>query len=519
MAETTIETSPFNKQIGTSFNQYYNFTNNSAFYTLASPYMFHFYTISMWLWDQWNLGFVQNFHSQAKGILPSQFASSLCNKVSDLIYGDGVIFAGEEKGNEGRAIEFVSNVLEPKIQLKRQIKDSILKACQLGNGFLKINCDGKDLWVDTIAGNRCFVDLNARGQITSAKTYVNIFTTGANNEKQRKSYGMVEERYYKEVENEFGDVLRKPFVKYSIYPLAPIGNVFTRPAVRSINYDQLPRSVQEQFRQEYGDVMLDEEQVLPLLDLGIYHIKYTEYLTTMPNIKMGESCLAKIINYLADYDLIFSELCNDVYATRAKVIVPKFMGKDNQGYFNALDDFVYTQIPNKSDKEQMPLIFAPQMRISALKEHLHNVETMIANSLGYSVNSLFSDLTNGGVQVTATQISSEDSNTVLNINNKRVIMLPEFNRMMKTILRYYGFTDNVYVQFTKAGSSNQSVTTQIVNTQLSNGTMSKYEAVKTQNPNWTEGQVNEELEQIEKEKANANEDEQSGQSATVRTAG
>ena len=78
--------------------------------------------------------------------------------------------------------------------------------------------------------------------------------------------------------------------------------------------------------------------------------------------------------------------------------------------------------------------------------------------------------------------------------------------MMKTILRYYGFTDNVYVQFTKAGSSNQSVTTQIVNTQLSNGTMSKYEAVKTQNPNWTEGQVNEELEQIEKEKANADEE-------------
>lgn len=496
------ECSPLNRTVGRAFNQYYNWTNNTAFYTLASPYLFNFYMQNMWIWDQWNLGYVQNFHSEVKGILPSQFASSLCQKVADLIYGDGVIFAGEKKGDDGKAVDFVSNTLEPEMQIKRTIRDAILKACQLGNGLIKINCSGNKLWVEALAGNRFFVDLDSRGRVTKSTTFVNIFTTGANNDKQKQSFGLVEERYWKTLKNEFGDKVRKPFSRYCIYPLASVGNVFSRPNTKvGLTFEQLPRSVASQFLDEYGDIWLNQENPLPLLDLGVYHIKYTEYLTTMPNIKMGESCLAKVINYLALYDLIFSEQCNDVYASRAKVILPRTMGRDNQGYFNALDDFVYAQVPNKSDKEQQPIIFAPQMRGEQLQKARENVEKMICSSLGVSVNSIFSDITDGGVAVTATQISSEDSNTVLFVNNKRVSILPELNRMMKTILKFYGFVDNVNIQFTKAGSSNQSVVTQNVNTQIGNGTISRYEAIKSQNPNWTEAQVEEEMRQIDMEQA------------------
>ena len=497
-----LESCPINRHIGRAFNQYYNWTNNTAFYTLASPYLFNFYMQNVWVWDQWNLGYVRNFHNEQKGILPSQFASSLCQKVSDLIYGDGVIFNGEKKGDDGKAVDFVSNVLEPEMQIKRTIKDSVLKACQLGNSLLKINCNGNKLWLEALAGNRFFVDLDSRGNVVKSTTFVNIFTTSANNDKQKQSYGLVEERYWKDETNEFGDAVRKPYARYCIYPLASVGNTFTRPTtMASMKFEQLPRSVSRQFLADYGNIMLNEENPLPLLDLGVYHIKYTEYLTTMPNIKMGESCLAKIVNYLALYDLIFSEQCSDVYATRSKVIVPRTMGKDNQGYFNALDDFVYTQIPNKSDKEQQPIVFAPSMRSEQLAKARENVEKMICSSLGISVNSIFSDITNGGVAVTATQISSEDSNTVLFVNNKRVIFLPELNRMMKTILKFYGYVDNVNVQFTKAGSSNQSVVTQNVNTQIGNGTISRYEAIKSQNPNWTEAQVEEEMRQIDEERA------------------
>ena len=141
------------------------------------------------------------------------------------------------------------------------------------------------------------------------------------------------------------------------------------------------------------------------------------------------------------------------------------------------------------------------MRSEQLAKARENVEKMICSSLGISVNSIFSDITNGGVSVTATQISSEDSNTVLFVNNKRVIFLPELNRMMKTILKFYGYVDTVNVQFTKAGSSNQSVVTQNVNTQIGNGTISRYEAIKSQNPNWTEAQVEEEMRQIDEERA------------------
>ena len=52
-----------NSAIATCYNQYFTWNNNSAFYILAPTYLFQFYNNNVRVWDEWNNGWVGNFHS------------------------------------------------------------------------------------------------------------------------------------------------------------------------------------------------------------------------------------------------------------------------------------------------------------------------------------------------------------------------------------------------------------------------------------------------------------------------
>ena len=106
-----------NRHIGTSYNQYFTWNNNAAFYTIAPTYLFSYYNNNVKIWDMWNTGWVLNFHSIKKGILPTQFAGSLCQKIADLIYGEGVIFeTTEDKNVKDDNLEFINEIKKPHVE-------------------------------------------------------------------------------------------------------------------------------------------------------------------------------------------------------------------------------------------------------------------------------------------------------------------------------------------------------------------------------------------------------------------
>lgn len=458
------ETSPINRWIGNYVNQVYVWNNNAPFYALATPYLVNFYQTQVRLWDLWNTGFVPNFHSEIRGVIPTNHANAICHKVADIINGDGVIFKSKDDKGNNEALDFLTQNFNNRVKLSYVFKDSILKSVQLGNSLLKINCDeDNQLWVEAISGNRFFVDLNSRGEIVRSRSYINIFTSGIRNAgHEQDSFGLVEERYWKELDEPevLGDIVitRKPVARYAVYKLNGISNVFTAGDINtSIPYTSLPPKIQKQFKTDYGDIWLGEEMYLPLRDLGVYLIKHTHYVENMPNIKLGESVIARILNQLMKYDTIFSEEYNDLYLSRAKVIIPGFMQSgDKNKLGQGLSGFIFERIPSMSDREQMPTIFAPKMRSKDFIEMREDVKKEIASNIGVAASSLYSDLSEERGAVTATEINSENSNTELFRRNKREIPLPEFNKCVDTILAFYGYGDEVDVDFPSIGSSNKS---------------------------------------------------------------
>ena len=495
-----------NKHIGTSFNQYFTWNNNAAFYTIAPTYLFSFYNQNVKVWDMWNTGWVLNFHSIKKGILPTQFAGSLCQKVADLIYGEGIIFeTTDDKNIKNDNLEFI-NEIDKEIDIKGNVKDGVLKSCQLGNSLLKLNSTGEDLWIDTIAGNRFFVSLDSRGRVVKSRSYVNIYTNGvAKKGQQADSYGLVEERYYEEDEdgNRLIDYKGNyiPKVVYKVYKLSARAEVFdSNPSDMSVAFDNLPRSVRRAFREEYGDLELDSPQDLGLRNLGVYHLKHTSYVTSIPNVKMGESCLAKVINYLPKYDAIDSEETADLRISRPKLFVPQTLskGKTDNDEYESTYDIVVEKIPNKSDKEQMPVVFAPTPREEHFIRLKEDVIKKICGNLGVATSSLFSDIQDSRGNVTAREISSENSNTALYVSNKRKLITKPVNDMINDILAFYGKKENIKIAFTQAGASNKSVTVDNTVKLVKAGLESEYQAIKENHPDWTDSQVEEEIEEIHK---------------------
>lgn len=495
-----------NRHIGTSFNQYFTWNNNAAFYTIAPTYLFSYYNQNVKVWDMWNTGWVENFHDIAKGLLPTQFAGSLCQKVADLIYGEGFIFeTTKDKNVKGDNLEFI-NELDKEIDIKANVKDSILKSTQLGNSLLKLNSTGENLWVDALAGNRFFVSLDSRGQVVRSKSYVNIYTNGvAKKGKEADSYGLVEERYYETDEegNRLIDAQGNytPKIVYKIYRLSARAEVFdSNPSDMSIAFDSLPRSVKRAFRDEYGDLELDKPQDLGLRNLGVYLIKHTAYVTSIPNVKLGESCLAKIINYLPKYDAIDSEETADLRISRPKLFVPGTLskGKTTNDEYESTYDVVVEKIPNKSDKDQMPIIFAPTPREEHFIRLKEDVIKKVCGNLGIATSSLFSDIQDSRGNVTAREISSENSNTALYVSNKRKLITKPVNDMISDILAFYNKEEDIKISFTQAGASNKSVTVDNTVKLVKAGLESEYQAIKENHPDWTDTQVEEEIAEIHK---------------------
>lgn len=502
------ETTNLNRRIAESYNQYFTYTNNSTFYVLAPPYLFDFYNQSVRTWDEWVSGWVQSFHSVEKGLLPTQFAGSLCKKIADLIYGEGVLFESTaDKNIENDSLDFLSD-LDTKIDIKGQIKDSIYKSCQLGNGLLKLNRDANnELWIDSIAGNRFFIDQDSRGEPRKVMTWVNIYTNGVPEQgKQPDSYGLVEVRYYDEDED--GNIFvvngqRVPKVIYKIYKLNGRANVFdSNAADTSIPFDMLPRQVRRAFREDYGNLELNEPQPLDgMRNLGVYLVKHTNYVSMLPNVKLGESCLAKVINYMPKYDAIDSEETIDLRISRPKVVVPDFMTKGktiNEDPLNSYDEIIFAKVPNKSDKDQQPIVFAPTPREEHFIKMKEDVIKKVCGNLGIATSSLFSDIADARGNVTATEIDSETSNTALYQSNKRKILLKPINQMLKDILAFYGKGEDIKISFTPAGASNKSVTVKNTTALVNAGLESEYQAVKENHPDWTDRQVEEELKEIHK---------------------
>ena len=158
--------------------------------------------------------------------------------------------------------------------------------------------------------------------------------------------------------------------------------------------------------------------------------------------------------------------------------------------------------PNEENNQPMSIQF--ELRSTEWKEIRDTLMQNIAINTRMNISTIASFLQDNTSQKTAREISTEESETALFVDDKREIIEKPINELLQIVLRFYGYQDDVVIRWSQAGLSNVYTRTEMIATAVSNGFCSKYKAVQMFDQDDDEYQIAEEYARCEKDSQKAN---------------
>lgn len=485
----------------------WQWTNNNEFYKLIPAPYYSFYNNWVRTWLYWYDGFVPWVHGTQYGLLSTSIGTTIVNRAADSVFGGNLMFANartptitvEKKGKRiGKALDFISNDWSLDTDFRSKVKRAVRDAFAGGFSLLKINCDGGELWVDNLRADRFYIEKTGRGQLRKVVSLLSVYDSMSQSGNERH-YGLVEERRFEKIGMFEEEV---PVVEYKIYETsAQIQNIST--SDNFVPFEDLPKKVREAFKADFGTCKLNKPIAMNgFKTLGCYLLKGSDDISNVPQIGLGESLLANIMTYLYEYDFYNTCFNTDMYLARGRVLVPKALqspqaktGAQNTG----LDDFIYTKVETMNTDQQKPEAIQFELRASEWKEARNMLLESIATSIGISVSTLASYLSDGSNR-TAREVSAEESATTLFIENARRRLEKPLNDLISDVLRFYGYVDDVEIRWSRAGMTNTTVLVDTLSRAVQSGLISEKKAHHAFNYDDDEEQNEEDYKLVEEER-------------------
>ena len=485
----------------------WQWTNNNEFYKLIPAPYYSFYNNWVRMWLYWYDGFVPWVHGTQYGLLSTSIGTTIVNRAADSVFGGNLMFANartptitvEKKGKQiGKALDFISNDWSLDTDFRSKVKRAVRDAFAGGFSLLKINCDGGELWVDNLRADRFYIEKTGRGQLRKVVSLLSVYDSMSQSGNERH-YGLVEERRFEKI-GMFGEEI--PVVEYKIYETSTqIQNIST--SDNFVPFEDLPKKVREAFKADFGTCKLNKPIAMNgFKTLGCYLLKGSDDISNVPQIGLGESLLANITTYLYEYDFYNTCFNTDMYLARGRVLVPKALqspqaktGAQNTG----LDDFIYTKVETMNTDQQKPEAIQFELRASEWKEARNMLLESIATSIGISVSTLASYLSDGSNR-TAREVSAEESATTLFIENARRRLEKPLNDLISDVLRFYGYVDDVEIRWSRAGMTNTTVLVDTLSRAVQSGLISEKKAHHAFNYDDDEEQNEEDYKLVEEER-------------------
>lgn len=489
----------------------WQWVNNQDFYSIIPAPYYPFYNNWVRLWLQWYDGYVPWVHGGQFGILSTGIGTTIVNRAADSVFGGNLMFANarkpllrKDKGEGktiGAAMDFITNDWAKGSDFRTKIKRAIRYAFAGGFSLLKLNNSEDGLWLDSLRADRFFVDLNGKGRLNKVIAIASVYERATpNNNGNKGRYCLVEERRYEKI-GLFNTEI--PVVEYKMYETSVPINYFSVND-NFVKWEDLPKDVREAFKNEYGTCRLNEPKAMNgFEDLGCYLLRGSEDVSNVPQIGLGESLLANVLTYLYEYDFYNSCFNTDMYLARGRVLVPKALQSPQAragGQNSGLDEFLYTKIETMNTDQQKPEAIQFALRAAEWKEARNLLLESIATGIGISVSTLASYL-NDGSNRTAREVSAEESATTLFVENNRRRFEDPINALLRTVLRYYGYVDDIEVRWSKSGMTNTTVLVDTLSKAVQAGLISPKKAHHSYNFDDDEEQNDEDYAEVQKSQA------------------
>lgn len=422
---------------GNDLGEYFDFYVNNTFYLLAPTYYKTFYSIylnrCLSVYDGW----VRGWHNANAGLVPQRLLPSITNGLANMVFANGIDFQCEEAQNYYKAVKWAKQS-----KLYQALKKGYKFAIAGGTGLLKVNRDAnKQLFVSAHRIDTYFVDIDAYGNVVSAKVFYDVIhNTNPNGEERH--FCICEERFY--------DENGQPKIKQTVYYGG--GNLQTEVQARPTNYSngqevewaQLPNEVKRQIKKYYPTVRFGEEAYLPFKDnLGCFLLKFTENIPQIPNSQFGTPIGDILFTENFQYDQLKYFEKNEVDLARARALIPEaYWNKDDPAQDRrALDDRFYQKVSSNGDDTDKVTPIQFLLRGNDIKTEKETIYKDIAAKLQLSASSIASFLNEGAGARTATEIISERTKTDTWINGQINLNAPAINDLLALVSRLMGFGD------------------------------------------------------------------------------
>lgn len=490
-------------QRGSAFNtsRQYERVNRSAFYANIKgeyrEYMRRFVQDALWWYD----GFVPYFHNADQGIFSTRIGQALVNGAARKVVGGRLFFKNKnketpKKGADGKyiindALAYISSEWADKVGFSREVKKAVVFAAAAGTSLLKLNKTNGTLVPQALRFDSFYPVVGFNKKLLEVVCFIRDFTKIMDHGDARRfeNFFVVEHRFFGDYKRADGTLLQHvPLIQYEIRRSS--GTI-----TEGMTYDtagqkypirELPHSARRELARAFSGITFEKPILLPFKDsLGAELVNWTDCVSALPELPFGESMLTGITAYLQSYDYYFSAFNTDMYVGRGRVLVPKYMqsgmAKEKNAYNNGLDSMLYTQVETPAgagDKAAAPTPIQFALRSQEWTEIRTMLLQNIAMSLGMNLATIASFLSDAQGQRTAREISTEESETALFVEDKREIIEKPINRILKLVTLHEGFSDDVVVRWSEAGLTNIYLRTDMLSTAVQNNLVSRQKAAQ-----------------------------------------
>lgn len=554
--------SDWQTSLANAVNSTYSYANSSLFCAVVSGYYRDYAFRYIRPACQWLDGYVPSLHWGGSGMISTRIASSLINGLARTIVGEKLLYKVIGKTDDNKAIEtlrFISKWGE-KVNVKKAVKNSIGFSLAIGTSLLKANRrDNGDIWWEAVRFDNCFYLADAGNEVKEATCLLRSYTDtrGENNVTQ---YFLSEHRFWKYYKPEIkknpdgtyttihkkGD--RDAMVEYKVYRAntQSLNNLMSSAMGRSsVGWSEIPIEIRKLIKADYNLLRIDEPQLLGFVNLGVEVLINDEGDISIPTgSNFGRGLIVPAVDDFIIYEVAESYAIRDMYNGKGTVYVPKNLslggvgiggmpikfndsetpitpgGDDGAIKFDGTsvggskspEAFIptfenplsglnnkYETIPGVNPEDQTITVNQFQLRAQEWQLIQENALKRIAVKWGMSPKILSSFLAQGAVQMTATQIDSEDDISIAFITQTRANFKGAINRLLETTLNYYGYTHDVDIEFASPSIVNKDRILDRTLKKLESGLITMEEAIRDINPDLDEESIQAKIEDAKKQ--------------------
>lgn len=286
---------------------------------------------------------------------------------------------------------------------------------------------------------------------------------------------------------------REPMVEYQVYRVNGTTMNNTMPNINetsSLNWDNIPKDIRDQIKENYSVVRINEPQPLGLANLGVFPLLNGEIDLSIPTgSNFGESMIVGIQDDLLTYELACSYQIRDMYLGKGTVYLPKslslgdVLGTGDGGYYDdsvlqGVGDGKIETVSGLNPDKSTITVQQFNIRVNEWQTAKENALKSIAVKWNMSPKILASFLANGSAQMTATQIDSEDDMSIATIYHTRAYFENALNKALETTLNFYGISANIKIGFASPSLLNKDRLLDRVNKEMEMGLIDIEDAIR-----------------------------------------